>query len=178
MKLARGTMVAFMRRLAYRALGRLPFRVKLLVNRAVNSTFLGGMLGVVHNSAGEVLVLRHTYRPSVPYGFPSGWLKRGESLPNALRREIAEETGFDVEFIRVLSVESCERPTRLDVWLEYAFRGGKFRASAEVSEARFYPVDALPPLLPAQREFLASLRRYDVPASRGRDYSVGCYPRP
>jgi 8-oxo-dGTP diphosphatase len=152
-------MLRLARRLAYRALGHLPFRAKLLVNRAVNSTFLVGMLAVVRNPEGDVLILRHTYRPSIPHGVPSGWLKRDESLPEAMRREIAEETGFDVDFLRVLLVESCERPTRLDVWLEYAFRDGQFRASAEVSEARFYALDALPPLLPAQREFLASLWR-------------------
>jgi ADP-ribose pyrophosphatase YjhB (NUDIX family) len=104
-----------------------------------------------------VLILRHTYRPNVLHGVPSGWLKRGESLSEALKREISEETGFDVRFRRVLSIQNCERPTRLDVWLEYEFVGGEFRASAEVSEARFCAADSLPPLLPAQRDFLSSL---------------------
>lgn len=145
------------RRLVYRLAGHLPFRAKLFLNRIANSTFLVGMLAVVRNADGEVLIVRHTYRPTVPYGVPSGWLKRGEPLAEAMRREIAEETSLDVEFKRVLAVESCERPTRLDVWLEYGFRGGEFRASAEVSEARFCPLDRLPPLLPAQRAFLAAL---------------------
>ena len=131
--------------------------VKLFLNRRVNATFLVGLLAVVRNRDGEVLILRHTYRPGFPHGVPSGWLKRGERVSGALAREIAEETGFSVRFVRVLTAESGERPTRLDVWLEFELAGGEFRPSAEVSAAAFYTLDALPPLLPAQREFLRSL---------------------
>jgi 8-oxo-dGTP diphosphatase len=150
-----------MHRLAYRLGGRLPFGVKLFLNRRLNQAFLVGLLAVVRNDDGHVLVLRHTYRPSVPHGVPSGWLKRGETVGEAMRREVAEETGLEVEFRRVLRVDTGERPTRLDVWLEYELVGGSFRPSAEVSEAAFFPLDRLPPLLPAQREFLRSLGRTD-----------------
>ena len=143
--------------IAYRLRGHLPVGVKLFLNRRLNATFLVGLLGVVRNETREVLVLTHTYRPGFPYGVPSGWLKRGEPLEEALAREIAEETGLTVEFVRVLAIESRERPTRLDVWLEYELVGGNFRPSPEVSEARFYPLDALPPLLREQRDFLSAL---------------------
>lgn len=142
---------------AYAGFGHLPLGVKLFINRRVNTTFLVGLLGVVRNEDGDVLILRHTYRPTHPYGVPSGWLKRGETLSGGLRREIAEETGFEVEVRSVLRVESCERPTRLDVWLECGLTGGEFRPSAEVSDASFFAVESLPRLLPAQREVLSSL---------------------
>ena len=145
--------------LAYRGVGRLPVPVKLFLSRRLNATFLVGLLAVVRNREGDVLILRHTYRPGFPYGVPSGWLKRGERVSDGLAREIAEETGFAVRFRRVLAVESGERPTRLDVWLEYELVAGEFRPSAEVSAAAFYPLDALPPLLPAQRDFLRFLER-------------------
>ena len=154
-------MRARLRSLAYAGFGRLPFRAKVFVNRRVNSTFLVGLLGVVRNHRGEVLILRHTYRPTHPYGVPGGWLKRGETLGDGLKREIAEETGFDVEVRRVLRVETCERPTRLDVWLECNLTGGEFRPSAEVSAAAFYAPDSLPELLPEQRAFLLSLPARD-----------------
>jgi ADP-ribose pyrophosphatase YjhB (NUDIX family) len=146
-----------LRRSAYGLFGRLPFRVKLLLNRRLNTTFLVGLLGVVRNSEREILVLRHTYRPRFPYGVPTGWLKRGEPIGQALEREIAEETGFDVEFGRVLHIETCELPTRLDIWLECRLIGGEFRPSAEVTAAEFFAPDSLPELIPAQREFLLSL---------------------
>lgn len=143
--------------IVYAGFGRLPSGMKLFVNRRLNTSFLVGVLGVVRNERGEVLVLRHTYRPSTPYGVPGGWLKRGEAPGEALAREIFEETGLRVECGRVLRVGSYERPTRLEVWLDCELVGGEFRPSAEVSEARFVGLDSLPPLLPAQRELLSSL---------------------
>ena len=152
---------ARLRSLAYAGFGHLPLGVKLFINRRVNRTFLVGVLGVVRNHRGEVLILRHTYRPAYPYGVPGGWLKGGESLGDALKREISEETGLDVEVRRVLRVESYERPTRLDVWLECDLTGGEFRPSAKVSAAAFYAPDSLPELLPEQRAFLLSLPARD-----------------
>lgn len=80
-------------------------------------------------------------------------------MGEALKREIYEETGFRVEFRRVLGVDVSERPARLDIWLEYGLVGGEFRPSTEVSEASFLATDSVPSLLPAQRTFLSALAR-------------------
>ena len=139
----------------------MPHWIKALVNRSANKAFLVGLAGVVRSNQGEVLILRHTYRPGVPHGVPTGWLTRAETPGEALKREIWEETGFDVEFVRVLRVDVGDNPPRLDVRLEYRFVGGVFRASAEVSEAGFFALDSLPLLLRAQRELLAVLSSRD-----------------
>lgn len=149
-----------MRHLAYRVFGRLPGPVKQFVNRRANPRFLVGVIGVVTDDRGAVLVLRHTYRPSFPWGLPSGWLKRGESVQAALERELHEETGYAVRFRRLLAVDSHERPTlRLDVWLEYELAGGDFRASGEIAEARWCDGELPPGMLPVQRRFVESYRR-------------------
>jgi 8-oxo-dGTP diphosphatase len=146
------------RRLAYRLFGHLPFGVKVALNRRLNATFLVGLVGVVYDGEGRVLILKHTYRPQVPFGLPSGWLRKGESLADALRREVAEETGFEVSFERLLEAEAGDRPPRVDVWIQYRLTGGVFAPSAEVSEGRFYSFDELPPLPQPQRRFLESLK--------------------
>jgi 8-oxo-dGTP diphosphatase len=148
---------ALVRKLAYRLFGHLPFWVKLALNRRVNATFLVGLVGVVYDDEG-VLILKHTYRPTVPFGLPSGWLRKGESLADALRREVAEETGFEVSFERLLEAEAGDRPARIDVWIQYRLTGGVFAPSAEVSEGRFYSFDELPPLPQPQRRLLESLK--------------------
>jgi 8-oxo-dGTP diphosphatase len=139
----------------------MPRWFKAVVNRSANTAFLVGLAGVIRNERGEVLILHHTYRPDLPHGVPTGWLARGEVPGDALTREISEETGLDVEFIRVLRVDVGDNPPRLDIWLDFRFLGGEFRPSAEVSDARFFALDSLPPLLPAQREFLATLESPD-----------------
>ena len=144
-------------RLAYRVFGRLPLSLKGFINRRANTRFLVGVIGVVKNRDGDVLVLRHTYRPGFPWGLPSGWLKEGESVEASLEREIGEETGYAVSFRRLLRVGAGESSERLDVWLEYELAGGTFRPSAEISEARWCPAAALPPLPLGQRRLLEEL---------------------
>ena len=60
----------------------------------ITQKFLVGVVGVVLNDAGQILLLKHTYRDKYPWGLPSGWLKRGEQPMDALKREIKEETGI------------------------------------------------------------------------------------
>lgn len=51
-----------------------------------------GVTAVVTNDKGEVLLVRHTYRKG--WFLPGGGVKRGESIEQALRRELFEEVGI------------------------------------------------------------------------------------
>jgi 8-oxo-dGTP diphosphatase len=148
--------------LVYAGFGYLPTPAKHFVNRRINPRFLVGVIGVVVNARGEILLLRHTYRPRFPWGLPSGWLKRHESVRASLVREIKEETGYDVAFKRILDVENKERPTRLDIWLEYEYLGGDFRASNEVSDARWCGDELPADMLEVQRRFVERHRKRRV----------------
>lgn len=44
----------------------------------------------------RVLLLEHSYRPRYPWGLPTGWIRYGESLEQAVRREVLEECGLNV----------------------------------------------------------------------------------
>ena len=158
------------RRLAYSLFGHLPFSWKVFLNTRINAGFLVGLIGVVVNDRGELLVLRHTYRPAFPYGLPSGWLKRNAGVGGSPPREMRQETGPEVARRGVPQVESKGRPGRVDIWLRHEFIGGQFEPSDQVSEARFLPPEALPPLLPAQEDFIArnwsAIQRHDAPLAR------------
>ena len=43
----------------------------------ITQKFLVGVVGVVLNDVGQILLVKHTYRGKYPWGLPSGWLKRG-----------------------------------------------------------------------------------------------------
>jgi 8-oxo-dGTP diphosphatase len=146
------------KRAAFVVAGRLPSPIKRLFTRAASATFLIGVLGVVLDERGRVLLFRHTYRPFAPWGLPSGLLKPNESPAQAMVREVREETGLVIEVVETLELRSGARPQRLDVWLRCRSRGGAARPSAEVDEARFFDLDALPPLIDEQARFLQDHR--------------------
>lgn len=50
-----------------------------------------GVLGVIVNRDGHVLVAHHATRPHEPWGLPGGWLSRGEVPEDGILREVAEE---------------------------------------------------------------------------------------
>ena len=64
--------------------------------------FLVGVLAVIFDDRGRVLLLKHTYRPDYPWGLPGGWLRAGEGAAEGIERELLEETGFVVRAIRPL----------------------------------------------------------------------------
>lgn len=56
-----------------------------------------GAVGVAFNEAGQVLVLKHVFRPHFPWGLPGGWVERGEDPAETVRREFEEELALKVE---------------------------------------------------------------------------------
>jgi len=116
----------------------------------VTQKFLVGVVGVVINNSGEVLLLNHSYRKEYPWGLPSGWLMKGEQPKVAIEREIAEEIGLKVQVIKPLIIESDNEWARLDLVFLCNFVNGEMKSSDEVSSAKFFPVNNLPKVLPSQ----------------------------
>ena len=154
------------RRFALRLWGKLPGSVKRFSVRFREARFLVGVIGVVIDSDGRVLLFRHTYRPFAPWGLPSGHLRPDETPAEAIVREIDEETGLVAESERTLEIRAGRRPRRLDVWLLCRVAGGTLRLGAEVEEVRFFPLDGLPDLIAEQARFLAEHRALLLAASR------------
>ena len=142
----------------YRLAGRLPASVKRGIVGLSEDRFLVGVMGIVLNERDQLMLFRHSYRPFAPWGLPSGFLQDGETFAESIRREIREETGLEVEVDHVLLVEPGSRPRRVDVWLKCRALPGTARPSAEVEEVALFDLDALPPLIKSQEEFLSRHR--------------------
>ena len=67
--------------------------------------FLVGVVGVVLNERGEILLLEHVFHRAYPWGLPGGWMDRGESSDQTLRRELREEVELEIEIGELLAIE-------------------------------------------------------------------------
>ena len=65
-----------------------------------------GVLAVLVDAEGRVLVANHVLRAAKPWGLPGGFVERGEHPAIALARELREELGLDVEVGTLLR---CDR---------------------------------------------------------------------
>jgi ADP-ribose pyrophosphatase YjhB (NUDIX family) len=93
------------------------------------------------------------------WNLPGGGLERGETVDEALRRELREEIGAEVEIVRLSGIYS--KPRKDEVVLTFLCRlapGAEhaLRTTDEVSEIGWFAPGDLPPdLLPKHRERVA-----------------------
>jgi 8-oxo-dGTP diphosphatase len=108
-----------------------------------NDRFIHGVSGIILDREGRVLLLKHRFWIEQRWGLPGGLARHGETPGATLRRELMEETGLDVRPMRLLRVNTTRG--RLAEFILLAECDGKPVAkSAEIMDARFWAVDALP----------------------------------
>ena len=116
-----------------------------------------GVVGVIVDEAGRVLLFKHTYRGAFPWGLPAGWLKPGETPEHAVRREIKEETGLVVDEPKIILADNAADARRIDLYYGCRIIEGDFRPSAEVSEVRWFGLDEMPRLMHAQYDMIKKI---------------------
>jgi ADP-ribose pyrophosphatase YjhB (NUDIX family) len=80
-------------------------------------------------------------------------MESGETVDEALCREVREETGLEVEVERLVGVYS--KPQKQEVVLTFRCQvtGGSLQPTEEISESRYFPPNALPEnTLPKHRQ--------------------------
>ncbi len=88
-------------------LRRFPFIMAVvhIVLRWIQPKFSVGVVGVIYNTQGQVLLVEHVFHAKQPWGLPGGWIKRNESPAACAQREILEELGLHVEVEALLLTE-------------------------------------------------------------------------
>lgn len=128
------------------ALQRPIVRLLHLVFRLYRGMTLGVRAAVL-SEAGEVLLVRHTYAPG--WHLPGGGVEPGETLAEALAKELREEANIVLTAPAVLHGVFLNRhASRRDHVAVYMVRhfaqSAQKQPDREIAEARFFPLAALP----------------------------------
>ncbi|MES2151919.1 MAG: NAD(+) diphosphatase [Pseudomonadota bacterium] len=98
----------------------------------------------------QVLLALHTQSPSKRFTPLAGFLEAGESIEEAVHREVAEEVGLRIENLRYFSSQSWPFPHSLMIAFTADYAGGEIRIDpGEIAEARWFgPHDVWPERVP------------------------------
>ncbi|HXQ74351.1 MAG TPA: NUDIX hydrolase [Pyrinomonadaceae bacterium] len=148
----------------------LPPRMRRWSMRVTQTRFTVTAGALIFNDAGQILLLKHRFRPGSGWGIPGGFLELGEQPEQALRRELREELGLEVNQVEIFTARSFEKPRQVEI----VFRG---RANVQVAEmklrtmeverAEWFSVKKLPAGLPTDQQLL--IERATSYGANGRD---------
>lgn len=129
-----------------------------------HARFTVGVAAVLLNERNEILLLRHRFREREGWELPGGIIDRGEQPEAALRREIREETGCDVEVLDLVAVH-IGQSLHVDIcFLARLMHEGLVLDHNEVLEGRFFSYVQI-------REFMAPEDRHYIDLALARAQS-------
>jgi 8-oxo-dGTP diphosphatase len=99
---------------------------------------------VVIDSSGRVLLLRHRFRPGGGWGIPGGFMRPREQPEEAVRRELREEIGLEVEVAGLAFARALQKYKQVEIIFRCVPKGIPLPRGFEISRAEWFDLNSLP----------------------------------
>lgn len=127
---------------------RAPKRLRRWTVRLSQPRFAVTAGAVITDNRGRVLLLKHRFRPGTGWGMPGGFIEEGEQPEEALRRELREEVGLEVETLTLFTTRAFKTPKQIEIVFRGQAIGETDHLSFEIKKAAWFSASALPEDLP------------------------------
>ena len=127
---------------------RLPGRLKRWTLLLTHTRFVVTAGAVIRDNEGRVLLLKHRFRPGTGWGMPGGFVEKGEQPEAALRRELREEVGLEIEKVELFTTRTFKAPKQIEIVFRCQAIGDTDRLSFEIQKAAWFSPGELPEELP------------------------------
>ena len=127
---------------------RIPRRLRRWTMRLSHPRFAVTAGAVITDNQGRVLLLKHRFRPGTGWGMPGGFMEEGEQPEEALRRELREEVGLEVEKLELLLTRAFKVPRQVEIVFTARAIGDTNELNYEIQKAAWFSLNELPRELP------------------------------
>ena len=128
----------------------LPGWMRLRIIRTTQQKFTVSAAAVIVRADGKVLLLNHLLRPFSGWGLPGGFLTAAEQPEDAIRREIREETGLELNNVTMFRVRTIKR--HIEILFRADASGEATVHSREILGLGWFDPHDLPPDLPESQK--------------------------
>ena len=147
---------------------RVPPRIRRWSMRMTQTRFTVTAGALIFNEAGEVLLLKHRFRAGSGWGIPGGFLEAGEHPEQALRRELREEVGLELEQVEIFTSRTFPKPQQVEILFRAQVKNVDVGPKTmEVERAGWFSLHSLPDGLPKDQRTL--IERAAAYGANGRD---------
>ena len=97
----------------------------------------------------KLLMAKHSYHKGMGYTLVAGFLEAGETIEDAVKREVREEVGVEVEDIRYFASQSWPFPNSLMIGCTCKYKSGEIKVDgSEIVDAKWFSKEEIdnPPL--------------------------------
>ncbi len=125
-----------------------PKGLRRIGARLLQTRFTASAGAVVIDERGRVLLLKHVFRTGAGWGIPGGFISTGEQPEAAVRRELLEETGLELESAEFAFARVIEHANHMEIIFRCRARGQEGKARGlEINRLEWFALDQLPETL-------------------------------